>query len=143
MSTQLDEFDHFPSNLLARMPEPFELWARHPRLGLTVVFVSTLEVAPDVHATPTTLVFTADELAAMGLGVATDRFQREDFDRLCGSKSHDGHARLTAAEAMNGAFALPDDPHASLGEILNKVGLVVEALVFTADRLEVAVPAAA
>ena len=123
------ELDVLPAPLLLQLPEPCFVHVRVP--GVTHdVLLATAQGAPaplDHH----TLVFDTNELEALIIGVAYERFGAEDFLNACQQKQQNPAWRLTRSKALDGSQIneCTNQAHLHVGSLLNYLHAAAQAII--------------
>jgi len=123
----------FPAQLLGGLPVPsrFVLQA----LSFAPRIIWTTESAP---VTRDGIVFDADEVRALAIGVQAERLWAADLKGFCLRKLHDPSFGVTELAALGGAQPSPDQPW-SLGRVLRWLDLELSGIeLATCDELTAA-----
>jgi hypothetical protein len=112
----------FPAEHLAGLPLPVRLVLRGMGIGLPIVWTS--EAAP---ARRDGVVFDAEELRAIAVGVQAERVWPADLKGFCLRKLQDSSFRVNELLALGGAQPVPGRPW-SLGRVLRWFDLELELI---------------
>jgi hypothetical protein len=133
-SAALSEVLSFPAELLGELPVAtrFELQG----LGIATPIVWTTESNARAGADPFGIVFDAEEVRALAIGVQAERLWAADLKGFCLRKLHDPSFRVNALVALGGAQPLAGRPW-SLGRVLRWFDLELTRIDFATCDSEV------
>jgi hypothetical protein len=142
-SAELQELLAVPARLVSGLPMPVSLQLRVPGSPVPVVLWSG--VAERRSVTPVladTIVFDGGELDALVTASEADRLWHADFLGLCFEKWRRPDVPVRAAELLGGANA-EADANWTLGRVLARLGIEVEAIELDVEPIARALYAAA
>jgi hypothetical protein len=116
------DLEAFPAELLPGLPLAVTLWLEVPGAPVPVCF-TTAEQAPGSEGVlADRIVFGRDELAALVVGVQSDRVWRKELLGMCFEKWRRPALRISEADALAGAQRDEHEQGWSLARVLDRLG---------------------